>query len=209
MDIHDIYRPFLLHFRRRRMSAFEQMFGLRSETRVLDVGGTGFNWRLVGVRPRLVLLNLDAGERTSEDPEWVLADARHLPFASSSFDIVCSNSVIEHLGTSENQEHMAEECRRVGRRYYVQTPNKGFPIEPHLLTPFIHWLPRPIRRHLIRHFTLWGWVARPSPEYCERFLQQTRLLGESDLLRMFPDAEIWKERFMGMVKSLIAVRRGN
>lgn len=104
---------------------------------------------------------------------------------------------------------MAEECRRVGRRYYVHTPNKGFPIEPHLLTSFIHWLPRSLQRRLIRHFTLWGWVARPSRDYCDRLLEQTRLLGKGDLLQLFPDAEIWKERFMGMTKSLIAVRRGN
>lgn len=206
MNIHRLYRPFLLHFRRRRMRLFKRAFRLLNTTRVLDVGGTGFNWGLVDVRPRLVLLNLEAKGRTAQESDWVVADARHLPFASHTYDIVFSNSVIEHLGTWECQARMAEECRRVGRRYFVQTPNMGFPLEPHLLTPFFHWLPYAIQERLIRGFTLWAWITRPSREECQRFLEETRLLRDADMRRLFPDAEIWKERFMGMTKSLIAVR---
>jgi ubiquinone/menaquinone biosynthesis C-methylase UbiE len=188
------------------MAILESRFRLTGETSVLDLGGTSFNWQFVTAKPKIVMLNLDARSKGPLDTNWVIADGKHLPFAQATFDIVYSNSVIEHVGSQENQVRLAEECRRVGRRYYVQTPNKCFPIEPHLLTPFFHWLPRGMQQRLIRRFTVWGWFARPSREYCDNFLAQTKLLSEADLRCLFPDAEIWKERFLGLTKSIIAVR---
>src|SRR5690348_18441218 len=53
----------LLHFRRRRMRRFAREFGVTSETRILDVGGTPFNWLLLDVRPRVTIVNMPrAGE---------------------------------------------------------------------------------------------------------------------------------------------------
>lgn len=140
---------------------------------------------------------------------WIVADGRHLPFKDSTFDLVYSNSVIEHLGNFEDQNLFAVECRRVGRSFYVQTPNKWFFIEPHLITPFIHWLPCGIQRLLLRNFTVWGWITRPTSQYCESFMNEVRLLGSNDLQRLFPDAEIWHERFFGFSKSLIAVKNSD
>lgn len=121
-----------------------------------------------------------------------------------------SNSVIEHLGDLVSQQTFAKEIARVGIRYYVQTPNKRFPIEPHLLTPLIHYflpyLPRSLQRYLLRYFTLWGWITRPTVQECERFLREVRLLDEYELQLLFPDAEIRRERFLGLTKSLIAIK---
>lgn len=207
MNIHDLYRSFFRYFRPKRMRQFWHRFGLTVETRVLDVGGTSFNWSLTPSRPRLVILNLSTPrEEDQKDITWLVADGRHLPFKDNAFDVVYSNSLIEHLGNLYNQRLFAAECRRVGLRYYVQTPNKWFPIEPHLITPFIHWLPRRVQRRLLRNFTVRGLITRPTEQECEDLLKEIRLLDEWELRQLFPDAEIWHERVLGLTKSLIAVK---
>lgn len=211
MDIHGFYRPFLRHFRTLRMRRFYQRFGITVKTRILDVGGTGLNWSFCPFRPSLTFLNLRHPPKEDRNVgEWVIADGRYLPFKDRAFEIVYSNSVIEHLGDRASQQIFAQEIARVGIRYFVQTPNKRFPIEPHLLTPFIHYfifyLPRSLQCYLLRYFTLWGWITHPTLWECERFLQEVRLLDEHELRRLFPDAEIWRERFLGLTKSLIAIK---
>ena len=96
----------------------------------------------------------------------------------------------------------------MGRGLFVQTPARRFFFEPHLLTPFVHWLPRRWQRRLLRNFTVWGWLARPVPAQVERHLVETRLLGLGEMRRLFPDCEIRCERFLGLTKSYVAVRQG-
>jgi hypothetical protein len=103
----------------------------------------------------------------------------------------------------------AAECKRVGAQYYVQTPNKWFPIEPHLLTPIIHWLPRELQRRLLRNFTVWGLMTRPSEQRCKSLMQEICLLDEQSLRRLFPEADIWHERVLGLTKSLMATTPQN
>ncbi|MEA2014065.1 MAG: methyltransferase domain-containing protein, partial [Thermodesulfobacteriota bacterium] len=165
-----------------------------------------FNWMLLGFSPYVTLLNLAVPRERESNFTWVVADGRYLPFKEGAFELAYSNSVIEHLGIFENQQLFAAECRRVGRRYYVQTPNKWFFVEPHLITPFIHWLPRGIQKVLLRNLTVWGWITRPSREYCESFMREVRLLDKVELRQLFPDADIIHERFLGVSKSIIAVK---
>jgi hypothetical protein len=202
MNVHSLYRPFLRLFRKRRMRLFGRRFGITQSTRVLDVGGSEFNWRFLPERPQLVILNLRA---SSGSKDWVVGDGCHLPFVDRAFDVVYSNSVIEHLGTSTNQRLFAAECARVGKRYYVQTPNRQFVVEPHLITPFIHWLPRTWQLRLLRNFTTWGLITRPTKQQCGCFLDEVRLLGYREMRALFPQAAIWRERFLGLTKSFIAV----
>ncbi len=101
---------------------------------------------------------------------------------------------------------MAGEIRRLGVSYFVQTPDPRFFVEPHLLTPFIHYLPRTARRQLLRHATLWGWLTRPSPAERDAFMAEVRLVKKSELKSLFPDGSIHVERWLGMPKSLIAMR---
>lgn len=200
-------RSIMRFFRTKRMGQFREQFAITSTTRVLDVGGTLFNWSLLKTRPRLTLINITLPpERGDEAVDWVVADGRYLPFQEEVFDVVYCNSVIEHLGTPANQRMLAEECRRVGQSLYLQTPNRWFPIEPHLLAPIIHWLPRPMRKRLMRHFTLWGWMTKPSPQRCEERLDELRLLDERELQSLLPTTTLWRERVLGMTKSLIAVQ---
>jgi Methyltransferase domain len=133
-----------------------------------------------------------------------------LPFKDAAFDIAFSNSVIEHVGTREDQKMFAEEIARVARFYWVQTPNRGFPVELHLMLPFIHYLPRAWQRQIIKRFTVWELLVRPSESqrsfYIEHFLNDIKLLDKIDLQCLFPDAKILSERVLGVAKSLIAVR---
>jgi hypothetical protein len=189
------------------MRAFVKMFGVDETTNIVDVGGYEFNWSLIPQSPKVTFVNL-------EDEEWekgrfrkVKGDGRHLQLADRSFDIAYSNSVIEHVGSWDDQMAFAGEIRRIAPRYYVQTPNKWFFVEPHLIAPWVHFLPKRILRRLVRRFTIWGLVTRPDQAKVDNFLSSIRLLDKRDMQRLFPDANIIEEKFCGMTKSLVAVLR--
>ncbi len=194
------------------MRWFLDRAGVDARTRVLDVGGTSRMWPDAPLRPRLVFVNLarTRAEIAAGD-ELVIADGRALPFRDGAFEVVFSNSVIEHVGAPVEQRRFAAEIARVGRRYWVQTPNRFFPVEAHLLTPLVHWLPRRFQEWLVRRFTIWEMLARPRPDqrryYIEHYLNDIRLLDAGGLAALFPDAVILRERFVGLTKSLIALRR--
>jgi SAM-dependent methyltransferase len=191
------------------MERFIADFGITPQTRVLDIGGTLYNWTLTPVRPKLTLLNMPrAFEPAPEDVDRVAADGCVLPFAEGAFDVVFSNSVIEHLTTSERQQQFASEVMRVGKRCYVQTPNRWFPVETHLLTPFVHYLPKRWQAPLVRRATVWALVTGIKGDrrhfYIEHYLSDVRLLDRKEMQALFPQATIVSERFLGFGKSLIA-----
>ena len=198
-------------FRTRRMARFVEVLGIGPETRVLDVGGTLDIWQLAPLRPRLVILNEAEAIEARDGVPVVCADGCALPFPDGSFDVVFSNSVIEHLGDAENQARFAAEVRRVGRAYWVQTPNRRYFLEPHLFTPFVHWLPRSWQARVVPWGTVWEWIVRPSADrreyYLKHYLTSVPLLAAGDLGRLFPGARILRERFLGWTKSLVAYRR--
>ncbi len=194
------------------MARFAREFALTPETRVLDVGGTPDCWRFLPVQPKLVFLNTPrAKEEVGESAVWVAGDGRLLPFADRAFDIVFSNSVIEHVGGADSQRRFATEVKRVGRGYWVQTPNRWFPVEQHLLTPLIHWLPKRWQRAIVPRFTVWSLVVRVTKDrrqfYLEHYLNDVKLLSEGELKGLFPGARLIRERFCGWSKSLIAFHR--
>jgi Methyltransferase domain len=193
------------------MAMFERTFEITPNTRILDVGGSSAIWDFLTIRPRLTILNFPSAlEPGAEFVEHVAADGRMLPFRDAAFDIAFSNSVIEHVGTPEDQRSFAKEIARVAQSYWVQTPNRGFPIELHLMLPFIHYFPKAWQRRIIERFTVWELLVRPSEAqrsfYLEHFLNDIKLLDKADLQRLFPDAKILSERVLGVSKSLIAVR---
>lgn len=198
-------------FRRNRMRLFERTFALSNSTRILDVGGSPAIWELLTMRPRVTILNLPTAlEGPVRCMDLVAGDGCRLPFASGSFDIVVSNSVIEHIGTPADQKRFAEEIARVGRRYWVQTPDRHFPVEPHLMVPFLHYLPKPWQAAVVKRFTIWELLARPTVAqrayYVDHYLNELNLLGRREMATIFPDATILSERFAGLSKSLIAAR---
>lgn len=150
MDIYTFYIPILRYFRKKRMRALELSLNISPNTRVLDVGGYLMNWTFLKQTPKLTLLNLTSENHRETGISYVRGNGLCLPFPDKSFDLVYSNSVIEHVGDWEHQIQFALESRRCGRSYYVQTPYRWFFFEPHLLTPFVHWFPSRIRRKLFR-----------------------------------------------------------
>jgi SAM-dependent methyltransferase len=194
------------------MQRFLRECRVTPETRVLDIGGTPDNWELIDMAPRLVLLNMPRAQADlAGAARWVAGDGRALPFRDAAFDVVFSNSVIEHVGDTASQERFAREVARVGRAFWVETPNRWFPVEQHLLTPLVHWLPKSWQAAIVRRGTVWSVLTRPTPDrrdfYIEHFLRDIRLVGVGELKRLFPGARIVRERFLGVTKSLIACRR--
>ncbi|MDR2526524.1 MAG: methyltransferase domain-containing protein [Rickettsiales bacterium] len=77
--------------------------------------------------------------------------ALEMPFEDNTFDLVFSSAVIEHLGTSENQNKFIGECLRIAKKYiFITTPNRYYPIELHTALPLIHWLPKSIHRKILK-----------------------------------------------------------
>lgn len=188
-------------WREQRYRMFLELCAVRPDERILDVGaGEGSALERFNSTNPIVAVDLETEQRDWLQGENVTvqqADGTHLPFGDRSFPIVFSNSVIEHVPQAR-QLSFAREIRRVGDRYFVQTPNRWFPIEPHYQMPFVQFLPERALRALNKRFTM-GW--RKKGEWYE-----TTLLSASDLRRLFPDATIHRERVLGMTKSLMAVR---
>jgi len=191
------------------MSDFLDVMHPAPGDRIVDVGGTALNWNLVGYDGPVVLANIVPKELVGAMPanvDYVHADGTNLPFGDAEFSIAFSNSVIEHLHTFENQQAFAAEIRRVAGRLWVQTPARSFPIEPHYLAPLVHYLPKSWQRRLIRNFTLYGWIARPSQETVNELVDECRLLNYDEMKPLFPDCEIRRERVLGLTKSYVALR---
>jgi 2-polyprenyl-3-methyl-5-hydroxy-6-metoxy-1,4-benzoquinol methylase len=188
-------------WRQRRYELFVSLCKVEPEEQILDVGaGAG------GALERFNSANpIVAVDLTPETGRWLdqanvtvqVADGTALPYADSEFPIVFSNSVIEHV-PRELRPAFAAEIRRVGRRYFVQTPNRYFPIEPHYQVPLFQFLPKRTQRWLNHHFTL-GWHEKGQWEDID-------LLTARELGQLFPDAVIHRERLLGVTKSLMAVR---
>jgi SAM-dependent methyltransferase len=207
---HSVFRKISPYFRRKRMAAFVHEIHPNEGDRILDIGGWPSDWQTMPIEVKIVTLNLriaPGSEREDHRCKPVAGDGTNLPYADQTFEIAFSNSVIEHVGTWERQQLFAREARRVARRLWIQTPARIFPVEPHYLSPFIHWLPRLIRKRLIRNFTLFGWLSRPNREQVESLLDEIRILSKRELQLLFPDCTIRVERWMGLPKSYVAVRR--
>jgi hypothetical protein len=174
--------------------------------RIIDIGGTADFWERRGWAGRgdvkIITVNIAPETRRYENIEPVVGDAANLAsFADQSFDIAFSNSVIEHLFTYEKQAAMAREVRRVGRAFYVQTPNFWFPFEPHFRVPGWQWMPLWLRIAIIRRRSC-GFRGRcRDPQQARELVSEVRLLSRRELRKLFPGATVAPERFGGLVKS--------
>jgi 2-polyprenyl-3-methyl-5-hydroxy-6-metoxy-1,4-benzoquinol methylase len=148
---------------------------------------------------KITLLNLKAVETHYPNFVSVSGDARNMiEFKDSEFDVVFSNSVIEHVGGYGEQRKMANEIIRVGKRYFLQTPNYYFPFEPHFLFPFFQFFPNDLKTNLVLRMNL-GWhVKKPSRKEAEDEINSIRLLRKSELNELFQEAKIYNERILGM-----------
>jgi SAM-dependent methyltransferase len=198
--------------RAKRLEWFRSLTsGIPRPLRILDVGGSEDEWKTVSFvnQPdiEITIINIRAHETSYKNVTFVVGDARDMrQFADRQFDFVYSNSVIEHVGGPEGSRRMAQEVCRVGKRYFVQTPNRYFPIEPHFVFPFFQFLPRVVQISLVRRLHL-GWIGRqPEKQAAEREVDSICLLSWRDMHDLFPDGRIAGERLLGLTKSIIAYR---
>jgi len=138
--------------RKKRFELFKQLLNINKSTKILDVGGTEAIWEGTGFENNVTLLNLKFSKKTSPF-HYIKADACDMHMIEDkNFDVVFSNSVIEHVGNYNRQKLFAKEIKRVGVRYWVQTPYKHFPIEPHLLFPLFQYLSVTLKHYVGLHW---------------------------------------------------------
>ena len=181
-----------LRSRRRKLALFLELMHPDSTTAVLDVGVDEVSLGEQGGESgctthnfleerypwpeRITALGLHQGVRFRERyPQiaYVQGDACALPFPDGTFDVVHSNAVIEHVGGRDRQAAFVREALRVGRRVFLTTPNRWFPIEVHTRLPLVHWLPE---RAAAKAYDL----ARMP------WAKENHLLGARDLRALFP-----------------------
>ncbi len=211
IGIYQLYRRFQPGFRRWRIQLFLQRMKPVAGTRILDVGGHWYDWKDVPISSPITFLNVvhPPGIQNSERFHYVTGDGRKMSFADGAFDIAYSNSVIEHVGTFEDQERFAQEVRRAGRRVFVQTPNRWFLIEPHFGALFVHFLPWGLARCLLRFVSFRGLFRSGDNVNLKALAHELRLLTFSEMKDLFPDCEIYREKWFGLTKSFIAIRAGD
>lgn len=176
---------------------------------ILDIGGTIGYWEAMGFQEEgvhITLLNLYSEPVDKPGFSSISGDATKLDFPDQSFDIVFSNSVIEHLFDKNSQQKMASEAARVGKRYFIQSPNYWFPLEPHWMFPFFQYLPVPVRIWLTRNFALGHIPKIADKQKATEQVNEIRLLTRKEMQSLCPSAKIYEEKFFGLNKSFVAYK---
>lgn len=208
-----------IRFRKKRLELFgamiDALFNKGDEIRVADIGGLRSYWELLPASFferysfKISIVNVP-GVAPGEDSEifsHLVADGCDLgAFASNSFDIAHSNSVLEHVGDFSRRELFAAEIRRIAKYYFIQTPNFWFPLEPHFFLPFFHWLPKSIRCHLVRRYALGHFERAESKAAAKALVDSCNLITASRMQKLFPDSRLYRERYWGLTKSLVAIK---
>jgi hypothetical protein len=213
-NINQLYAKIFKVWRRKRFAVFLNKISPTAEMSLLDVGGYPGNWtQYKPVVKCLDILNIHPIELARADCSHynmraMIGDGCKLDLPNNAYDIVFSNSVIEHVGSYKNQKAFASEARRVGKKLWIQTPAYECFIEPHYLAPFIHWLPKRWQKKLVRNFTIRGLLDQLTIPEVDNMVETTRLLSFKEFQNLFPDCEILIEKMLFIIpKSYIAIRK--
>jgi Methyltransferase domain len=204
---------FASKLRAKRFRQFEQWLApLPRPLQILDLGGSSTYWERYGWAGRpdiqIVTLSPEAEEQRHNNIQPLVGDAANLTkFGDQSFDVVFSNSVIEHLFTFENQQRWAAEVQRIAKCFWVQSPNYWFPMEPHFDVPGWQWLPVDLRVAMIRRWRFGSSGPCKDLAHAREVVEEVRLLTKNELKNLFPGASFLPQRFCGLVKSWNVVRR--
>jgi hypothetical protein len=197
---------FTYNCRQHRIEEFRRCFPDLADMHVLDLGGTAHSWRAAGLRAKSVtLVNLDDFP-VAEEP-WIHAvqgDACAGGFGK--FDLVFSNSLLEHLGGHAKRQQFADVVRESAPDWWVQTPYRYFPVEPHWVFPWFQFLPFRARTALTEHWDLGHMPARKDRALAAELVASVELISATEMRSYFPESQIWFERFFGLPKSLVAVQ---
>ena len=223
-SIKNIFKAYSDKSQNRRFNLFHQKFDITTDTKILDLGGaTGehMNRLLHGTKAipgNIYIADIDSltvnkCRAFGYTPVIVNEDGK-IPYTDKYFDIVYSNSVIEHVTclkneiyqiseeifsskSKQNQLRFASEIRRISKSYFVQTPNKWFILESHTWLPLAGMIPRAFAKQIIR-ITNSFWVKGTVPDWS--------LLDLHAMKKLFPDAKTWKERTLLGVKSIVCYK---
>jgi hypothetical protein len=195
--------------RARRAQWLSETFPDLAQMSVIDLGGRVDTWEQAPVRPKHVhVVNLEP--LPSDVPTWAEVDhgdACALPahVANRRYDLVFSNSVIEHVGGHERRLRFAESVHKLADAHWVQTPYRFFPIEPHWVAPGMQFLPTSLRTTVAHRWPLQHTPAKDRADAMETVLW-TELIDKTQMRHYFPRSTIRAERIFGLTKSMIAYR---
>lgn len=198
--------------RARRWRLFVDAFPDLSDMVVLDLGGRSRTWACAPGRAGHVYIVNREGPGGGPMPDWVECEGGDACDPSAAvrgrrYDLVFSNSVIEHVGGYSRRLAFADTVRGLAPCHWVQTPYRYFPIEPHVLFPGFQFLPLNLRG-VVGHW--WPLIHTRPADHGEaiRRALETELLGRTEFGLLFPESVVYAERMAGLPKSLIAVRAG-
>ena len=197
------------------LAAIDAVHAERGRVEIIDIGGTAEYWGIVARdflemrRVRITIVNLPGVSLPPDHGPFVFAhgdgcDLR--AYADHAFDIVHSNSVLEHVGDWSAMQRFAREVKRLAPRYFVQTPNYWFPIEPHCMLPLFHWLPRALRVRWLAHADAGLWQRAGSIDAAARIVDGARLVSRTRFRALFDDAQLRDEKLFWLTKSFVALR---
>ena len=196
-------------FRQKRMEYFCNLLqNIKTPIKILDLGGTEDLWEQIDFHNNskydITLLNLTYNEVSYSNIKSVVGDATNLKqYHENEFDLIFSNSVIEHLYTKTNQLKMSSEILRVGKYHYCQTPNKHFLVEPHYILPFMQFLPKKLQYNILTKTRL-SRLKKWDEEFALKYTSEIRLITYKEMQNFFPHSTIWKEKIFIFSKSFVA-----
>lgn len=193
--------------RRRRWDKLSETFPEIEQMNVLDLGGTPAYWRTAPVNPaRVTTVNLAPLEGFGTVTA-VQGDACNPPrnVTEGKYDLVVSNSLIEHVGGHYQRKRLSEVIHEAADRHWIQTPYRYFPIEPHWLAPGIQFLPFEAKVRATMWWKL-GYLHTTDRDTAIATVNEIELLGLTQMRYYFPSSHVWSERAAGLVKSMVAIR---
>ena len=212
---HHKKNSFVNQFRQKRFELLKngiEKLIQKDHFKILDIGGDIQYWKNIGWQHpacKIHLLNLyesKVPENESHQFSSSVGNGLSLEYKKGEVDLIFSNSVIEHVGSYENQQIFAGEVRRVSDKYIVQTPSIWFPLEPHSLIPLFQFLPHPIRALLIMTFNINYFPKAKTYKAAIKVSHSTLMFTHKRFKQLFPEAEIQVERFLGIPKSYTAIK---
>src|SRR5450755_3538576 len=191
--------------RQRRHEEFMRRFPDLASLRVLDLGGTADAWRTSTLRPLgVTLVNIAPQVRIEPWMNFVRADACSGGFGQ--YDVVFSNSLMEHLGGHARRQQFADVVQQSAPSWWIQTPYRYFPVEPHWFFPCFQFLPFKMRLEICRRWDIGHIGAHPNIRDAAEAVSSTELISATEMRAYFPTSEIWFERLAGLPKSLVAIK---
>lgn len=206
--------------RKRRACIFRSYVPHQRPLKVIDIGGTVAFWKAWGITEsdqiQVTLINnhhIDVSSSgTESDLPFIineLSDANQIQVDRlKKFDLIFSNSFLEHLESRAQQAAMAEKIISSGVRYFIQIPNKRSIIDPHFPRPWVPFFacyPKPVQARLLTLGACGSGARSSTLEQARERIRYYNPLSVADMRRLFPDAVIRIERTVGIPLSVLVM----